>query len=177
MRVPVQLNIREKVAVCLTLFIIGILVSVERGVIPFLHHRDNLQQAISARTRELEDIRELQHTYVSLKQTMEDIRNHINQREKSFTLFSYLDRLAGKSGIKDNVAYMKPSETDSPNHSFKTVQVEVKIQSLSLHQLTAFLYEAETHDALVSINKASISKSGSSGEKIDVILLVETLAL
>jgi len=62
----------------------------------------------------------------------------------------------------------------------------MKLQSVSLHQLSAFLFGVETSDGLVRIKKASISRTGfgraGDAEKssdrpcIDAILWVESIA-
>lgn len=175
MRMPVQLNPREKIAVCSALVLVGVLIVAEWGAFPVIRHRKSLDQAIHAKTLELEEIQGLQKAHSLLKQDAEGIRSLLALREKSFTLFSYLDRSAGIAGVKEKIAYMKPSGSDVQSSDFKVFQVEMKIQSISLHQLSAFLYGVETTDSLVRVKKALIAKSGQA-EGIDVTLWVETIA-
>ena len=111
-----------------------------------------------------------------LKQNAEAIRSRLALREKGFTLFSYIDRSAGNTGVKEHIAYMKPSGSDIQSSAFKVFQVEMKLQSISLHQLSAFLYDVETADSLVRVKKASVAKTGQSAEGVDAILWVETIA-
>jgi hypothetical protein len=176
MRLPVQLNTREKIAVCSALLIIGVLMVSEWGVLPVIRHRKSLDQAIRAKVLVLEEIQNLKKTHEMLKQNGEEIRNRLALREKNFTLFSYLDRSAGIAGVKDHIAYMKPSGSDLQGSTFKVFQVEMKLQSISLHQFSAFLHGVETSDSLVRVKKASIAKTGQSAEGIDAILWVETIA-
>ena len=176
MRLPVQLNTREKIAVCSALLLVGILIVTEWGVLPVIRHRKSLDQAIRTKALELEEIQGLQKTHALLKQDAEGIRSRLALREKGFTLFSYLDRSAGSAGVKEHIAYMKPSGSDIQSSDFKVFQVEMKLQSISLHQLSAFLYGVETADSLVRVKKASIARTGQSAEGIDAILWVETIA-
>ena len=176
MRLPVQLNTRERIAVCSALLVVSVLIIAEWSVLPIIRHRKSLDQAIRTRVLELEEIQELQKTHVLLKQNTEKIRSRLALREKGFTLFSYLDRSAGNTGVKEHIAYMKPSGSDLESSAFKAFQVEMKLQSISLHQLSAFLYGVETADSLVRVKKASIAKAGQSAEGIDAVLRVETIA-
>jgi general secretion pathway protein M len=176
MRLPVQLNTREKLAVSAALLLVGILIVAEWGVLPVIRHRRSLDHAIRTSAFELEEIIGLQKTHAYLKQNAEGIRNRLALREKSFTLFSYLDHSAGSAGVKANIAYMKPSGSDIQSNEFKVFQVEMKLQSVSLHQLSAFLYGVETADSLVRVKKASVARTGQSAEGIDAILWVETIA-
>ena len=181
MRLPVQLNYRERIVVCSVLLLIGVLIVAEWGVFPVIRHRESLDQAILTRTLELEEIQGLQNIHASLKQNVEKIRGRLALREKGFTLFSYLDHSAGTTGVKEHIAYMKPSGSDLQSSDFKVLQVEMKLQSISMHQLSAFLHVIETTDSLVRVRKASITKTGfakteQSAEGIDAILWVETIA-
>ena len=176
MKLPVQLNYREKIAVCSALLVLGVLVVAEWGVLPVIRHRKSLDQAILTKSLELEEIQALRKTHALMMQSAEGIRSRLALREKSFTLFSYLDRSAGSAGVKEHIAYMKPSGSDLHRSDFKVFQVEVKLQSISLHQLSAFLYGVETADSLVRVKKASIAKSGQSAEGVDAVLWVETIA-
>lgn len=176
MKLPVPLHTRERIAVCSALIVIGVLVISEWGIFPLVRYRKTLNQAIRTRTLELEEIQGLRNTHLLLKQNAEGIRSRLALREKGFTLFSYLDRSAGSAGVKDHIAYMKPSGSDLQSGAFKTFLVEMKLRSISLHQLSAFLHGVETADSLVRIKKASIAKAGQSAEGIDAILWVETIA-
>ena len=55
MRLPVQ-TYRERIAVCLALLVVGILIVAEWGVFPVIRHRKSLDQAIFTKALELEEI-------------------------------------------------------------------------------------------------------------------------
>jgi general secretion pathway protein M len=182
MRLPVQLNYRERIAVCSALLLVSVLIIAEWGVFPVIRYRKTLDQEILTRALELEEIQKLQKTHALLTQNTEGIRSRLSLREKDFTLFSYLDRSAGNAGVKEHIAYMKPSGSDLQSSAFKFFQVEIKFQSITMHQLSSFLYGVETADRLVKVKKAAIVKSDFSKggletrPYIDAILWVETIA-
>ena len=170
------MNHRERIAVCSVLLLVGVLIVAEWGVFPAVRYRKSVDEAIRSKTIELEEIMGLQKSHTLLKQNAEAIRSRLGLREKGFTLFSYLDRQAGSTGVKEHIAYMKPSGSELQSSDFKVILVEMKLQSISLHQLSAFLHGVETADGLVRVKKASIAKTGQSAEGIDSVLWVETIA-
>jgi general secretion pathway protein M len=176
MRLLLQLNKRERIAVCSVLILLGGLMIAEWGVFPVIGRKKSLEQAILTKSVELAEIEGLQKTVAMQKQNTEAIRSRLSHREKGFTLFSYLDHSAGSTGVKAHIAYMKPTGRDIETGDFKVSQVEMKLQSISLHQFSTFLYSVETADSLVRVKKASIARTGPSAEGIDVILWVETIA-
>jgi general secretion pathway protein M len=69
---------------------------------------------------------------------------------------------------------MKPSTTVQKNSSYKISQVEMKLQSITLQQLTAYLHMVETSKNMVNIKRLSISKTGKQEDYINAVLQVET---
>lgn len=119
---------------------------------------------------------------ISLKSDYDAIEKRTNlakvrfeNREKGFTLFSFLDRLTGKAKIKEYVTYMKPSTTVQKDDSFKISQVEMKFTGLTIKQLTTYLHMVETSKNMVYIKRLSISKTGKQEGFIDAVLQVETV--
>jgi len=106
------------------------------------------------------------------------LEERFRKRPETFTLFSFLDRLAEESGIpKDKVVYIKPSKSDLKNSPYKLAQAEMKLQNLSTVQLKTYLYklEVEKADNSVFIRKLSINQAGNDKGFIDVVLQAETL--
>jgi len=116
----------------------------------------------------------LKSEYNTIKKRTELSKLRFEKREKGFTLFSFLDKLTGKAGIKNHVIYMKPSTSVQKNSPFKISQVEMKLQGLTLKQLTSYLHMVETSKNLANIKRLSISKTGKQEGFIDAVLQVET---
>jgi hypothetical protein len=95
-------------------------------------------------------------------------------RSSGFTLFSFLDTLAGQVGLKDRIAYMKPSKTTLENTAYALSVVETKLQNITMKQLTSYLYRIETSDNLVRVKGLSISKTGKQAGTVDAVLMAET---
>ena len=101
----------------------------------------------------------------------------LRQRERGFTLFAFLDRLAGETGLKDKIIYMKPSTTRQKLQKYKTSVVEMKLQGINLKDLTAYLYRVETSKNIVFIKRLSISKTDQGQGLINAVMTVETFGI
>ncbi len=169
-----KLTRREKYAVCTAVGAICLFVLFQFIVFPFVEKKNRLERAIQVKTDILEKMTALKSEYEALKKTNDRSDIRYRQREKDFTLFSFLDKLSGSAGIKKNIAYMKPSTTTQKNRPYKISQVEMKLQGLTLQQLTTYLHMIETSRNMVYINKLSILKTGKDKGFVDAVLQVET---
>lgn len=171
----IQLNKREKTAVSVAVACVCLFVLWQFAVEPFLGKRRQLRSAIAARTQTLADIRALRAEYESLREKGALFQKQFARRDKSFTLFSFLDRLAGESGIKGNITYMKPSSVDQPDSRYKLSLVEMKLTALNLEQLSGYLFRIETSPNMVTVKRLSVTKAGKDKDLLNVVLQVETL--
>jgi general secretion pathway protein M len=171
---PFNLQRREKLivaaaAVCLALFLIAYLI-----IFPILDRRTRLERQIASQSQALVEMNLLKAEYQKLTHHAQRSTNRVRARGAGFTLFSFLDALAGKSGIKQNIAYMKPSTTTQKNSPLSLSIVEMKINGLTMEQLVNFLHGIETSPNLVWIKRFTISKDEKEGDLINSVLQVET---
>ena len=93
---------RRGVAVALLLFY-------RLGLSPALERMRTLDRLVATKERELHQMKTLQETYVAQKRLMEDVSRSLAQRGPDFAIFSFLEDLANKTGIKDNIKSMTPA--------------------------------------------------------------------
>ncbi|MEA1947273.1 MAG: hypothetical protein U9N83_08215 [Thermodesulfobacteriota bacterium] len=165
---------REKYSIYALSGVICLFVAFQFIVFPFLDKKERLKRTIHAKTDILEKMTALQSEYNTIKKRTELSKSNFAKRDTGFTLFSFLDQLTGKAGIKNHVTYMKPSTSVQKNSPFKISQVEMKLQGLTLQQLTSYLHMVETSKNMVNIKRLSISKTGKIENLIDAVLQVET---
>ena len=96
-------------------------------------------------------------------------------RRKGFTLFSFMEDAAGKSGIKSKIAYMKPSVQSIKDSTLKQSSIEMKLESITSEELVDYLYNIETRDPLIFVRRLSLFKSSGSDGSIQAVLQVETI--
>ena len=172
-----NLNKREKYAVYAVSVLIAIFILIKFIISPIIDKRARLTRTLQSQTKTLEEMRHLQSEYSTIKEKARLSKKRFKARNKDFTLYSFLDRLADKSGIKNNITYMKPSTSAREKSGHKISKVEMKLQSITLNQLTSYLYGVETSKNIVNIKRISIVKTGSKEGYINAVLQVETVEI
>lgn len=169
-----KLTRREKYAIYAVVGVICLFVLIQFFVFPSIDKRKRLKRTLQGKTEMLDKMVALKSEYEAIKKRNNLSKEHLANRKKGFTLFSFLDKLTGEAGIKDNMIYMKPSTSVQKNSPYKISQVEMKLQGLTLQQLTTYLHMVETSKNMVDIKRLSISKTGKQEGFIDAVLQVET---
>jgi general secretion pathway protein M len=83
--------------------------------------------------------------------------------------------LAGEAGIKENIAYMKPSTTVQKESAYKISLVEMKLTGITMEQMTLFLHKIETSNNMVSVKRLSLTKPDETQQRLNAVLQVQTL--
>jgi general secretion pathway protein M len=174
---PFNLNLqpRERLAVMIAGAALLVFLIFQLLIFPSINRRDRLKNRIAANVSALKEISALKSEYEALTQYSRNMGDRLKRRPKNFTLFSFIDKLAGTSGIKNNIEYMKPSTSNLKNSSLTLSLVEMKISSLTMEQLTNFLHGVENGDAQVWIKRISIQKGDKNVGLINTTLQVETV--
>jgi general secretion pathway protein M len=168
-----KLNKRERYAVILAGAVIGLFLVLQLVVFPFMESMDRQKRILTVQSEALNEIKRLKAEYESVKGQADRSKRIISQRQSGFTLFSYMDRLAGETGLKENIAYMKPSTAAQDNSPFKLSIVETKLQSVTMEQLTEYIYKIETSPNMVRLKRLSITRTGKEQAYLDAVLLAE----
>ncbi|MBW2479009.1 MAG: type II secretion system protein M [Deltaproteobacteria bacterium] len=172
-----NLNRRERYGVMLAAGVIVIFLIAVFIIEPFLSRSANMKNSLQAKADILVEMQRMQSEYNSLTQQATMSISRFQRRPKGFTLYSFMDRLAGESGIKDRISYMKPSKTAQKNSPYKISRVEMKLDEITLEQLANYLYGVETSQNMVQIKKISISKKDGEQGLLTAVLQVETLEI
>ena len=166
---------REKYAVYALTGAILLFILIQFIVFPSIDKRKRLKRTLQVKEDVLLEMISLKSNYEAIEKRTNLAKLRFENREKGFTLFSFLDKLTGKARIKEYVTYMKPSTTVQKNNSLKISQVEMKFKGLTLKQLTTYLHMVETSKNMVYIKGLSISKTGKQEGFVDAVLQVETV--
>jgi general secretion pathway protein M len=173
----IQLNRREKIGLVAALGIVLIIGLVEGVVAPLGAYMQRLDRTLAAQTAALAEMRDLTARYEALRAAADAQQARLDQRQKGFTLFSFLDRTAGQAQLKDSIAYMKPSADPIKDTPYRLSRVEIKILAVSLPQLVGFLHRVESAPEAITVKRLSISQTGKEEKRIEAVLQVETFEL
>ena len=172
-----NLNKRERYGILLAAGVIGIFIIAVFIVEPFLIRSANMKNSRQTKASTLVEMQRLQSEYTALTQQAKISKSRFQRRQKGFTLYSFLNRLVDESGIKDRLIYMKPTKKVQKNSPYKISRVEMKLEAITLEQLTKYLYGVETSKNMVDIKKISISKKDKKQGLLTAVLQVETVEI
>jgi general secretion pathway protein M len=171
----INLNKREKLSVIAAAAALFIFVLLQFLVFPLLEKNDRLSSKLISRQHELEQIRLLQAEYRQTSQKAEQAQRFIKRRKPGFTLFSFLETLAGKTNVKNNIAYMRPTSTADKDSPYRLSLVEMKLADITTSQLMAYLHGIEASNNMIFVKRLSISKEERKADLITTVFQVETL--
>ena len=170
-----NLNKREKVVVSAAIVLLSVFILVQLIIMPVIEKRDTLRNRLDAKKGILAEMKTLRLEYLSIQKKAESSKQGFENRVAGFTLFSFLDRLAGETGLKDHIAYMKPSTTVAEGSGLKISRVEMKLSEITMEDLTSYLFKVETSKNMVMVKRLSITKTEKSSGLIGAVLQVETM--
>jgi len=171
----INLNKREKLSVIAAAAALFIFVLLQFLVFPLLEKNDRLSSKLISRQHELEQIRLLQAEYRQTSQKAEQAQRFIKRRRRGFTLFSFLETLAGKTNVKNNIAYMRPTSTTDKDSPYRLSLVEMKLADITTSQLMAYLHGIEASNNMIFVKRLSIFKEERKPDLITTVFQVETL--
>ncbi len=168
-----NLQSREKKALVSMFAALSLFAAVQFVLFPLLDRRETLERQISAAERNLGEMEILRARYYDLleKSTAGDKVAH----GKDFSLFSLMEEIADRSGIKDNITYIKPSTSERKGTSYKTAIVEIRLETIAMNQLILFLYNVEASETKANVGRMSISKTSNPEGFVNAVIQVETL--
>jgi general secretion pathway protein M len=168
-----QLTKSQKYTLTVGLAFAGAVLLVQFAVLPYLEARQNVRSAIAANEKALREIATLGAEYGVLRQRSEEIRRVIERRPPGFALISHLEKRAGDAGVKSNIRSMNPLKS-APTGDYEETAVEMKLDKLTMKQLTDFFYLVESPEEMIRIRRVSLVKMKESPEYLSALIQVFT---
>ena len=144
---------------------------------PSIGKRNDLERILLEKQASLEEMALLQQKFLAVSNNFDTKTKTIANKRKGFSLFSFLDSQAQQSGVKENVAYMKPFTKKIEKSVYILATVKVKLKEVYLKGLVDFLYHIELSNNGVTITSLSLTKAGKEKEKLDAVIETQTLML
>ncbi|PIP36928.1 MAG: hypothetical protein COX20_03110 [Desulfobacterales bacterium CG23_combo_of_CG06-09_8_20_14_all_52_9] len=170
-----NLTPRERLGIGAAIGAIFLFLVLKLLIFPFWDARHRMQRNISSKQAMVQEMQKLQGEYRIAADRSKTVSKRMDGRRKGFTLFSFMEDAAGKSGIKSKIAYMKPSVQSIKDSTLKQSSIEMKLESITSEELVDYLYNIETRDPLIFVRRLSLFKSSGSDGSIQAVLQVETI--
>lgn len=144
-------------------------------VLPAHDRGRDLERALAAEQQSLARIHELRAEYLKLSPALSGEALAAAAAEKGFSLFSFLDQQAAKSGIKGNIDYMKPHVREIEGSGFAVSLVKLKLKKAVYRQVVGFLKEVEGSGRDICITSLTLARSGRTDKFLDATMEVRVL--
>jgi hypothetical protein len=167
---------REKLVLIAGGVVVVLLLFYRFGLSPALERLRMLDRLVTMKERDLHEMQSLRETYLAQKSLLEEVNQSLTQRGQDFAVFSFLEELANKIGIKHNIIYMKPALT-TPGELFRESSVEMRLEGIALAQLTRYLYDIERAPQLLRVRRMHIKPRPANPDQLDVTFQVSTFYL
>lgn len=143
-------------------------------VAPALATLHTLGSQVTRKRMEIRELETLRRQYLSQQAQLAEIGKRLEQRGKSFSLFSFVEEEAKKAGVRDKMAYVKPAPA-SPNLYFPETAVELKLEGVYLKQLTVFLEGIEKPEEMVTVRRLQVRARTVGGQRlVDGVFVLST---
>jgi general secretion pathway protein M len=139
---------------------------------PMLAHSARLDRQLLTAQRELQELQTLQREYGRQKHVLDRINAQL-KRQQNFALFSRLEELAGQTGIRSKIQYMKPT-VSTPSEAYEEESVEIKMEGVTLEQFIQYLYQIENSPQFMKIKRLHIKPGLTNRQMLSVIFRVST---
>ncbi|HKK32193.1 MAG TPA: type II secretion system protein GspM [Desulfomicrobiaceae bacterium] len=115
---------------------------------------DRARTRVEAAEVRLAELEQLRDEYEQAVQVGSD-RGQKARRSPGFTLFAFLEPLAGRDGLKENIEFLRPSERQV-GEGVREEIVEMRIADVGLETLVPYLYHVETAPERVGVKRMTI---------------------
>jgi hypothetical protein len=173
-QITARLNRRERRFIAIGAAGLLLFAFLQLIVFPLYDQHDRLERQRSASRRVIEEMTVLEKRYAVHKQAALAWDGILKKRPRDFSLFSHVEKLAGRSKIMGLIAFIKPSLTDLPDSDYRLSRVEIKFVGLSIKQLVDYLHVLESDASAVQVSRLSIDRKDDQAGRLDVVMLVET---
>lgn len=169
-----KLDAKQQKLVAGAAIFVGIALIMEIVIFPFAQAKEKLTKAIKVNQKKLVEINELSAEFALLEAKTAATKRAVSMHGANFTLFSYLEKKATQANVRGRIKYMNSSR-GTQSSSFEESLVDMKLDKITIKQLTDFLYYAESPADLVRIKKISVNKMKESPEYLSAQLQISSL--
>ncbi len=169
-----NLNRRERLFIGGAAIFIVVFAFYNLAVAPVFERKNSLASELASKRVVASEMQALRNEYRTLAGRVEAAQIRYSQRPENFSLFTFLERIAGTSGVKENITYMRPSSTVDEFSGLTISQVEMRLQDITLEDLASYLFRVESAEHMVLVTRLSITKSGENDGPISVVMRVES---
>ena len=170
-----QLAAREKQWLIAAAVAVGLTAAYHLGVQPVTRRVATLERVLGLKRETLAELRRKSSEYASLQAKLAGMRKQIAAQPGDFRILSFLENAGKLSGLSKHVASMDASASTAGD-TYVATRVSVKLEGVTLSQITRFLVELQKGRVLLGVRALEIRRSRKQPELLDAELQVAMLA-
>ena len=161
------------IAAGLAAFVLVALI-LELVIFPLWDAKAKINQTLLINQKKLDEVIKLDAEFAGQEAKIAKIKRVMSTRTADFSLFSYLEKKATQAGVRGNIKYMNSSR-GIKSANFEESLIDMKLDKITLKQLTDFLYFAESPADLVRIKRITVNKMKESPEYLSAQLQIASV--
>jgi len=142
------------------------------GLVPAYEYKADLKSQQERTRQRLEELQALKAEFEQAKAGSGNTRA-MGEKGPGFTLFSFLEQQATRDGIKEQIAYMRPS-SESLSTGVVEDQVQMRLENVRLPNLVAFLKNIEYAPESIFVKRMTIRSPRSDPGQLRSDLVIVT---
>jgi hypothetical protein len=170
-----QLSTREKNTIALGSILILVFLAVQFIYLPLKDKKKELERILRVEEETVRQMVQLHKQYRDLTGEPDMEQTIPAAKPPDFTLFSFLDSEAEKSGVKKNIDHMRPFSQDMDDGPFLISKVRLKLKNMYLNDFIHFIKGVETSGNGVSVISLSLSRTGDQATLLEAVMEAQTL--
>jgi type II secretory pathway component PulM len=168
-----KLNTKQRYYVAFGIIFVLLVVILEFGIFPLWEARDKIKRSVQTNQKRLGEIILLDAEFTRQEAKLARVKKVMAARPADYSLFSYLEKKAVQAGVKGNIKNMNSSR-GTPAANYEESLIDIKLDKITIKQLTDFLYYAESPSDLIRVKRITISKMKESPEYLSAQMQLAT---
>jgi len=160
---------RSLAALCAAVVLIALVLTFV--VFPLWDARVKMKKSILNNSKRLEEMVKIDADFAAQDAQISRIKKAIASRRSDFTLFAYLEKKAISAKVKGRIVQMN-SLQGVKSSSFEETLIDLKLEKITIKQLTDFLYQIESPAEMIRIKRITVNKMKESPDFINVQFLI-----
>jgi hypothetical protein len=170
-----NMTIREKNTITLGGLLAVLFLAAQFAFLPLVDKKKNLERILEAEKAGVSQVLALQAQYHEITRALDFQQQVLDTRPPDFTLFSFLDAQAQKTGVKEYIDYMRPVSQDMGDGAYVVSSVKLKLNHIFLHDFVIFLAAVEKSGSGVQVVSLAMNRTGGEKKLLEVIMEARTL--
>jgi general secretion pathway protein M len=171
-----KLSKRQQLTIAGGSGLVLVMLLIQTIFLPFMEAKKTVNQSIRNNEKTLADMMLLAKDYQILKRQGGRIQQALVRRPPNFSLFSHLEKIAGDAGVKANIKSINAGKGNISG-PYEELPVDIRLEKITLRQLTDFLYLLELPQELIRVKKIALAKMPESPEYLSAQVQAVTLQL